>query len=109
ELVEIGGEREDGFAGETRHHDDPGRGEIEGQVLENAKGLSAAFVQMIDPGGGAGKHVVEIFRVEANALGFAGSSGSVDDGDEVFALAGIERAASSLLQRYGLEDLVERG
>ena len=53
--------------------------------------------------------MVEIFRVEAYALGFAGGSGGVDDGDEVFALAGSWRAGNSLLRGSGQENSVKGG
>jgi len=47
---------------------------LKGRYWKTRSGSRVFFVEAVDPAGGAGKHVIEIFCVQADALGFAGSS-----------------------------------
>src|SRR5260370_8469672 len=89
ELVEIRGKSKNAFARETRKQQDRRGRKIEWKVVEDAVWFVCRTHQLIEAFRGAGEHVSEISQVEANAFRLAGSTGSIDDGDDIAVLATI--------------------
>ncbi len=108
EVVQIRGERQHALARQTVQKQNPGAGEIKRQVMEDAVGFACGAHQLIQALRSAGQHVVKIRCVQANAFGFAGSAGSVDDGDEVVVAARIRAAGDSLAGGNFSQSFVKR-